>query len=229
MFKYSSVFCSKYNLAISIIKRKVPVGSLFSHSIVTTTWNTHHHHHHYKHQGLDPLNRSVSEVTTAFSNVSSVFQLFFFLVICTSMISKGFGFVAFFEILKRFNLRNKTGFLSGCTITLQTLHKNFSFLCTKNNVRIFFMPMPSAQQNVVPIATTVIVTIIRCGIRLTFCRWTNVSRKLVSGWRRLQCTNGFNRESKNLFLLIFHIMMIGQKTVICILTRKLVKYTCANK
>ena len=40
--------------------------------------------------------RSVSKVTTALSNVSSVFQLFPFLVVCSSMISKGFGFVAFF-------------------------------------------------------------------------------------------------------------------------------------
>ena len=45
--------------------------------------------HHHKHQGLEPLIRSVSKVTTALSNVSSVFQLFSFLVICSSMISKG--------------------------------------------------------------------------------------------------------------------------------------------
>jgi len=56
----------------------------------------HHHHHHHKHQGMDPLNRSVSKVTAALSNVSSVFQLFSFLVVCSGMISKGFGFVAFF-------------------------------------------------------------------------------------------------------------------------------------
>ena len=53
-------------------------------------------HHHHKHQELDPLIRSVSKVTTALSNVSSVFQLFSFLVVCSSMISKGFGFLAFF-------------------------------------------------------------------------------------------------------------------------------------
>ena len=53
-------------------------------------------HHQHKHQRLDPLIRSVFKVTTALSNVSSVFQLFSFLVICSSMISKGFGFVAFF-------------------------------------------------------------------------------------------------------------------------------------
>ena len=51
---------------------------------------------HHKHQGLDPLIRSVSKVTTALSNVSSVFHLFSFLVVCSSMISKGLGFVAFF-------------------------------------------------------------------------------------------------------------------------------------
>ena len=55
-----------------------------------------YHHHHHKRQGLDPLIRSVSKVTTILSNVSSVFQLFYFLVVSSSIISKGFGFVAFF-------------------------------------------------------------------------------------------------------------------------------------
>ena len=55
----------------------------------------HHHHHHHKHQGLDRVVRSVSRVTAALSNVSSVFQLFSFHVVCSSMISKAFGFVAF--------------------------------------------------------------------------------------------------------------------------------------
>ena len=56
--------------------------------------------HHYKHQGLDPLIRSVSSVITVLANVSSVFQLFSFLVVCSDMISKGFGFVAFFASVK---------------------------------------------------------------------------------------------------------------------------------
>ena len=56
----------------------------------------HHNHHHHKHQGLDPLIRSVSRVTAALANVSSVFQLFSFPVVCSGMISKGFGFLAFF-------------------------------------------------------------------------------------------------------------------------------------
>jgi len=55
----------------------------------------HQDHHHHKHQGLDPLIRSVSRVTGARANASSVFQLFSFLVVCSGMISKGFGFVAF--------------------------------------------------------------------------------------------------------------------------------------
>ena len=52
-------------------------------------------YHHYKHQVLHPLIRSVSRVTTALANVSSVFQLFFFLVVCSDMISKGFFFSNF--------------------------------------------------------------------------------------------------------------------------------------
>jgi hypothetical protein len=62
--------------------------------------SNHHHHHHHKHQGLDPLIRSVSRVTTVFANASSVFQLFFFLVVCSDMISNGFGLVAFFGSVK---------------------------------------------------------------------------------------------------------------------------------
>ena len=56
--------------------------------------------HHHKHQGLDPLIRSVSRVTAARANASSVFQLFSFPVVCSGMISKGFGFVAFFASVK---------------------------------------------------------------------------------------------------------------------------------
>ena len=52
--------------------------------------------HHHGHQGLDPLIRSVSTVTAARANASSVFQLFSFRAVCSGMISKGFGFVAFF-------------------------------------------------------------------------------------------------------------------------------------
>ena len=62
-------------------------------------------HHHHKHQGLDPLNRSVSRVTTARANASSVFQLFSFLVLCSGMISNGFGFVAFFASVKTSSVR----------------------------------------------------------------------------------------------------------------------------
>ena len=54
------------------------------------------HHNHHKHQGLDPLILSVFTVTAALANASSVFQLFSFLVVCSGMISKGFGYVAFF-------------------------------------------------------------------------------------------------------------------------------------
>jgi hypothetical protein len=59
-----------------------------------------HNHRHHKHQGLDPLIRSVSRVTTALANASSVFQLFSFPAVCSVMISRGFGFVAFFASVK---------------------------------------------------------------------------------------------------------------------------------
>jgi len=58
------------------------------------------YHHHHKHQGSDSLIRSVSRVRAARANASSVFQLFSFLVVCTGVISKGFGFVAFFASVK---------------------------------------------------------------------------------------------------------------------------------
>jgi hypothetical protein len=56
--------------------------------------------HHHKDRGSDPTIRSVFTVTAALSNASSVFQLFSFLVVCTGMISKGFGFVAYFASVK---------------------------------------------------------------------------------------------------------------------------------
>ena len=63
-----------------------------SHIAMWKIWQMFHH----KHQGLDPLIRSISRVTTACANASLVFQMFSFLVVYSSMISKEFGFVAFF-------------------------------------------------------------------------------------------------------------------------------------
>jgi hypothetical protein len=60
----------------------------------------YHHHHHHQHQGLDPLIRSISRVTAVLANISWVFQSIFFLVVCSCMISEGFGFVAFFVCVK---------------------------------------------------------------------------------------------------------------------------------
>jgi hypothetical protein len=57
-------------------------------------------YHHHIYQELDLLIRSVSRVKTALSNVSAVFQLFSFLVVCSEMISKGLGLVAFFASVK---------------------------------------------------------------------------------------------------------------------------------
>ena len=57
-------------------------------------------HHQHKHQGLDPLIRSVSRVTTSFYNISSVFQFFSFLVAGSDTISKGCGLVAIFASVK---------------------------------------------------------------------------------------------------------------------------------
>ena len=57
--------------------------------------NNNNNNNHHKHQGLDPLIRTVSRVTAARANASSVFQLFSFLMVCSGMISKEFGFVAF--------------------------------------------------------------------------------------------------------------------------------------
>ena len=57
-------------------------------------------HHHHKHPGLGHLTRSVSRVTSALSIASSVSQLFSFLVGCRGMISRGFGFVAFFVCVR---------------------------------------------------------------------------------------------------------------------------------
>jgi len=79
---------------------KSSVFKYVQQNIKYTTKNIYHHHHDHKHQGLDPLIRSVSRVAAARANAYSVFQLFSFLVVCSGMISKGFGFVAFFASVK---------------------------------------------------------------------------------------------------------------------------------
>jgi len=69
-------------MSISLVVR-IREMSLLSESnpFLSSLWNFHHHHH--KHQGLNPLIRSVSRVTTALAKVSSVFKLFFFLLVCS--------------------------------------------------------------------------------------------------------------------------------------------------
>jgi len=62
--------------------------------------NRYHHRHYHKHKILDPLIRSVSGVINVLANVSSVFQLFSFVVVCSDTISKGFVLVAFFASVK---------------------------------------------------------------------------------------------------------------------------------
>jgi hypothetical protein len=63
------------------------------------------YHHHHKHPGLGHLARSVSRVTVTLSIVSLVSQLFSFLVGCSEMILKGFGFVAFFACVEDSSFR----------------------------------------------------------------------------------------------------------------------------
>jgi len=70
---------------------------LLCHDVICCSYEIFHHH---KHEGLEPLICSVSRITTALANVSSVFQLFSFLVVCSDMISKGFGLVAFFASVR---------------------------------------------------------------------------------------------------------------------------------
>jgi len=77
---------------------------------------------------LDPLIPSVSKVTAARANASSVFQLYSFLVGCSSMISKGFGFVAFFasvvpiKFLQLISTIKRTVFKKVRTETILKIH-----------------------------------------------------------------------------------------------------------
>jgi len=68
------------------------VTKVASHMIAYAAAGSNHHHH--KHQGLVP--RSVTRETAPRASAFSVVQLFSFLVVCSGMIPKGFGFVAFF-------------------------------------------------------------------------------------------------------------------------------------
>jgi len=86
--------------------------------------NTRNNYHHHKHRGLAPLTRSVSRVTAAHTSASSVFQLFSFLVVCSGMISDGFGFVAFFASVKASSVCiQKTGMFGGPEVSY---HQSYS-------------------------------------------------------------------------------------------------------
>jgi hypothetical protein len=93
LLKHKSKNIIKYIYCIKIFKKVL--------WIVTWSLSYKHrvgmnYHHHHKHQGLGHLARSISRVTAALASVSSFSQLFSFLVDCSGMILKGFGFVAFF-------------------------------------------------------------------------------------------------------------------------------------
>jgi len=101
------IYKSQHNLCLFVLLRRWHVSAFASGHPQVTRYTLfcfeetiHHRHHHHKHQGLDPLIRSASRVTTALANVSSFFQLFSFLVVCSDMISKGFGLLAFFASVK---------------------------------------------------------------------------------------------------------------------------------
>src|SRR5215475_6997671 len=120
-----------------------------------------HHHRHHKHQGLDPLIRSVSRVTTVLANVSSVFQLFSFLVVCSDMIYKGFGLVAFFASVKASSVCIHVS----CLVCIQSVvhgirsclfcdHKGCSLLRKVKNLRylnvMFFTVISQALHTFLP-------------------------------------------------------------------------------
>jgi len=88
MYNEEKLYCVRPLVVVHVVN--------FQRDLVAVGFNHHHHHHHHKHQGLDLLIRSVSTVTAARANASSVLQLFSFLVVCDGMISKGFGFVSLF-------------------------------------------------------------------------------------------------------------------------------------
>jgi len=96
------LFISKCSTCFRRFIRPSPGAHNCTHSFryCQQYWLSLYHHHHHKHQGLDPLIRSVSRITAARANASSVFQLFSFLVVCSGMISRGFGFVTFFASVK---------------------------------------------------------------------------------------------------------------------------------
>ena len=85
-----------------------------------------HHHHRHKQPGLGHLARSVSRVTVGLSNVSSVSQLFSFLVGCSGMILKGFRFCGIF-------CRCKSQFLLYSSV-LSSMHSVRSSRCMESFV-----------------------------------------------------------------------------------------------
>ena len=96
----STLFWVIFRLSDKQIQELTIFQDIAGFQMLTDYRHHHHHHHHNKHQGLDALIRSISRVTAARANASSVFQLFSFLVVYSGVISKGFGFVAFFASVK---------------------------------------------------------------------------------------------------------------------------------
>jgi hypothetical protein len=89
--------------ALATGKYQRPKCPYFFHPQGTSSLIVENDDYHHKHPGLGHLARSVSTVTVALSKVSSVFQLFSFLVGYTGVILKGFGLVTFFAGIKAFS------------------------------------------------------------------------------------------------------------------------------
>jgi hypothetical protein len=89
--------------------------------------------HHHQHPGLGHLARSVSRVTVALSIVSLVSQLFSFLVGCSGIILKEFGFVAFFACVKASSICIHLS----CLVLLKAIN-DICFVLHKSLVKLLF-------------------------------------------------------------------------------------------
>jgi hypothetical protein len=135
--------------------------------------NHHHYHHHHKHQGLVHLTRSVSRVTVALSIFSSVSQLFSFLVGCSEIILKGFGFVAFISKCIRILLKfkNKRFLPSGFRVSI-SLFCDLTRIILVVNVKWLAVPYSPLNCNVIGSCVNGTVALQQTMVlpRTVFCR-----------------------------------------------------------
>ena len=132
--------------------------------------------------------RSVSRVTVACANASSVFQVFSFLVVCSGMISNSFGFVAFYASVKASSVCIHLSCLVFIYTVYNLMYSSTSNLCSLLcKIRIIFLVVTCWKKSEV------------CGVSKVIAYFNDLPLKSIdSNYTERSLSKEANRSSPSL-------------------------------